>query len=86
VAQGSAAQGNGCAEQGQQPEKGADPPPPPSLSERLADRAARIGQAVRTGYGCLSEGIESALDSEAMRTAVKPFLYAFLVIGMLAPH
>jgi hypothetical protein len=58
----------------------------PSLWERIELGAARVRRAVASGYGRVSEGIESAVDSEAMRTAVKPFLYACLIVGFFAPR
>lgn len=61
-----------------------------SVRERLELRAEQVRTVLAEGYGCVAEGVEEALDSEAVRYALRPFIYAALIIGYLgyylAPH
>jgi hypothetical protein len=81
---GTEQKADACPEAEPAPEE--PPAPRPSWRERVEWGVARFRCAVAAGYARMSEGVESAVDSEAMRTAVKPFLYAWLAIGFFCPR
>jgi hypothetical protein len=68
------------------PAAAAESPPTasPSLPQRVEQRAAAVGAALGAGYGRIAAGAEEVIDSEAMRTALRPFIYAPLPIGYCA--
>jgi hypothetical protein len=57
-----------------------------SFRERLEAGAGRVRTVLAEGYGRVAEGVEEAIDSEAVRYALRPFIYAGLIIGYCAPR